>query len=301
MFPRVTSFQRSLSFLGMGFPPSIGTCSAPVYNAVIHKTFPASPKCPFFILACFPLSFMHHKARPFRRRTLDKQIVIFPFPVVPLQIPNGPHHISSWKSLFANRTSSPGLNGGRPMYGQPSQRNASPSAQDPQLPTFPCTVRSVSRSSAVSIATDGGTDAVLLVADWVPLIADAEARGTPLLSDEVEVVVVVVRLEALLSAKGVRSEDSFASAAFRLARSSAARRAARPQVQSLQARRFRPGRGAHSAAENTDRVVVQQGLVRWMGVTGEEGLGKRQMGRGRKGAGEGAYVVRCSAARNLLR
>lgn len=82
-----------------------------------------------------------------------------------------------------NLTSSPGLNAGRPIYGQPSHRKASPSAQLPQLPTFPLTVKSTSaRSSACSLAR-------------------------------------------------------FWSAEARLARSSASSRWARPQVQSLQARR----------------------------------------------------------------
>lgn len=50
-------------------------------------------------------------------------------------------------SLSNSFTSSPGLNGGRPMYGQPSQRNASPREQFPQLPVFPWTVKSTSAIS----------------------------------------------------------------------------------------------------------------------------------------------------------
>ena len=56
----------------------------------------------------------------------------------------------NWISLLSNRTSSPGLNAGRPMYGHPSHLNASPSAQFPQLPTFPCTVKSTSARSSAS-------------------------------------------------------------------------------------------------------------------------------------------------------
>ena len=44
-------------------------------------------------------------------------------------------------------TISPGLNGGRPRYGHPSQRKASPSAQEPHdPPVFPGTVKSISSS-----------------------------------------------------------------------------------------------------------------------------------------------------------
>ena len=58
----------------------------------------------------------------------------------------------SCTSLFNNRTSSPGLKAGIPMYGHPSHRNASPNAQFPQLPTLPCTVKSTSaKSSAPSL------------------------------------------------------------------------------------------------------------------------------------------------------
>ena len=58
--------------------------------------------------------------------------------------------IYNWISLFNSLTSSPGLNAGSPIYGHPSHRKASPSAQFPQLPTLPCTVKSTSssRSSA---------------------------------------------------------------------------------------------------------------------------------------------------------
>jgi hypothetical protein len=89
----------------------------------------------------------------------------------------------SCTSLFTNRTSSPGLNAGSPIYGHPSHLNASPSAQFPHDPTLPCTVKSTSaRSSACNLAR-------------------------------------------------------LASALERLAASSALSRSARPQLQSLQARR----------------------------------------------------------------
>jgi hypothetical protein len=89
----------------------------------------------------------------------------------------------SCTSLFTNLTSSPGLNAGSPMYGQPSHLNASPKAQFPHDPTLPWTVKSTSaRSSACSLAR-------------------------------------------------------LASALERFAASSALSRSARPQLQSLQARR----------------------------------------------------------------
>ena len=132
------------------------------------------------------------------------------------------------------------------MYGHPSQRNASPSAQLPQLPTFPATVRSVSRSSSESIIAAPTVDEVPLG----PPTAEADARGAPLLFDD----------EAASSeCWDLCMEASFSSAAFRFAASSAANRAARPHVQSLQARRLRPGRGAHSAA-----IVCR--LVSWLGI-----------------------------------
>jgi len=53
-------------------------------------------------------------------------------------------------SLFSNLTSSPGVNAGSPIYGHPSQRNASPRAQLPQLPTLPWTVKSTSARSSWS-------------------------------------------------------------------------------------------------------------------------------------------------------
>lgn len=55
-------------------------------------------------------------------------------------------------SLLRRRTSSPGLKAGIPIYGQPSQRNASPRLQFPHDPTLPWTVKSTSaRSSAPSL------------------------------------------------------------------------------------------------------------------------------------------------------
>ena len=57
-------------------------------------------------------------------------------------------------SSLSNRTSSPGLKAGNPIYGHPSHRNASPNAQFPHEPTLPCTVKSTSaRSSAFSFAS----------------------------------------------------------------------------------------------------------------------------------------------------
>lgn len=47
------------------------------------------------------------------------------------------------------------------MYGQPSQRKASPSEQFPQLPTFPWTVKSTSaRSSAPILIVDRALSAL---------------------------------------------------------------------------------------------------------------------------------------------
>lgn len=57
------------------------------------------------------------------------------------------HNHSCTVSLII-RTSSPGLNGGSPMYGHPSHRNASPSEQLPHDPVFPCTVKSTSSFSS---------------------------------------------------------------------------------------------------------------------------------------------------------
>lgn len=53
-------------------------------------------------------------------------------------------------SLFSKRTSSPGLNAGMPMYGQPSHLKASPSEQLPHDPTLPWTVKSISAKSSES-------------------------------------------------------------------------------------------------------------------------------------------------------
>lgn len=59
----------------------------------------------------------------------------------------------SCTSLFRRRTSSPGRKAGMPMYGQPSQRKASPRLQLPHEPTLPWTVKSSSaRSSASSLS-----------------------------------------------------------------------------------------------------------------------------------------------------
>jgi len=60
----------------------------------------------------------------------------------------------SCTSLSNNLTSSPGLNAGSPIYGHPSHLNASPSAQFPQLPTFPFTVKSISSKSSASSLAD---------------------------------------------------------------------------------------------------------------------------------------------------
>ena len=146
----------------------------------------------------------------------------FPVPSPPPNESCAAHSVPS--SPTRSRTSSPGLNAGSPTYGQPSQRNASPSAQLPQLPALPGTVKSVapsSRSAALSLARPGA----------VPL-------------DAVDLAAPVVGL----GAAPVGSAASAASARVRVAASSAARRAARPQVQSLQARRRLPGLGVHSGA-----------------------------------------------------
>lgn len=102
----------------------------------------------------------------------------------------------SWTSLFRSLTSSPGLNAGRPMYGHPSHRKASPRAQLPQLPSFPCTVKSTSAKSPPSN----------------------------------------FMLSSALSAFALLPASS--SSIFR----------AKPQVQSLQARRRFPAFGRHSGA-----------------------------------------------------
>lgn len=118
------------------------------------------------------------------------------------------HPTYNCTSSLISLTSSPGLNAGSPMYGHPSHRNASPKEQFPQLPTFPCTVKSTSASSsAFSFAAEG---AVVEADEW-----------------------------SLFRA---------ASAVVRLVASSASSRAARPQVQSLQARRRLPVFGRHSGA-----------------------------------------------------
>ena len=114
-------------------------------------------------------------------------------------------------SSLISRTSSPGLKAGNPMYGHPSHLNASPNAQLPQLPTFPCTVKSTSASSSdFSFA--------------------AELR-----------------------------EDKAASALARLAASSASIFWARPQVQSLQARRRLPALGRHSGAGGRCQLEIHRG------------------------------------------
>lgn len=133
---------------------------------------------------------------------------------------SSPIHYSCTSS-FINRTSSPGLNAGSPIYGHPSHLKASPSAQLPQLPTLPCTVKSSSiRSSAPSFAVAG---APLEVA-FGPPFALAVAPFLPCSSPSAE------------------------SAACRFARSSASIFAARPHVQSLQALRRLPALGWHSGA-----------------------------------------------------
>lgn len=60
----------------------------------------------------------------------------------------------SWATSFRIWTSWPGLKAGRPIYGHPSHRKASPSAQLPQEPVLPWTVKSnSSKSSDCSIIT----------------------------------------------------------------------------------------------------------------------------------------------------
>lgn len=107
-------------------------------------------------------------------------------------------------SLLSNRTSSPGLKAGMPMYGHPSHLNASPKLQFPQEPTLPLTVKSTSARSS----------------------------------------------ESSFSAASCLSAES------RLAASSAASLSARPQVQSLHARRRLPTRGAHSGARSRSASVT---------------------------------------------
>ena len=125
-------------------------------------------------------------------------LLLYPFPQASIPSLHSHSHFQ-----LSNLTSSPTLKAGNPTYGHPSHRKASPNAQFPQLPTFPCTVKSTSaKSSAASFA-------------------------------------------------------SFSSAAERLAASSAARVAASPHVQSLQARRRFPGRGRHSGAASGERELVR--------------------------------------------
>ena len=163
-----------------------------------------------------------------------------PFRLPPSHL-SPPSQKSSSKSSFLNRTSSPALKGGNPTYGHPSQRNASPSAQDPQLPTLPLTVRSISSWSSVRVA--------VAVPEWlffellmgmVWAVADEEEDACGAMP-----LVVAEEPGGLDDAWRARSASS---AVLRFWASSAARRAARPQVQSLQARRLRPGRGRHSVA-----------------------------------------------------
>ena len=93
-----------------------------------------------------------------------------------------PQSHSSYKSFYRtpssptrNLTSSPGLKAGRPIYGHPSHRKASPNAQFPQLPTLPCTVKSTSASSRSAAENLGRVDVVvcevvlLLLMPFVPL------------------------------------------------------------------------------------------------------------------------------------
>lgn len=60
-------------------------------------------------------------------------------------------------------TSSPGLNAGKPMYGQVEQRKASPREQLLQEPVFPLTVKSSSlRSSVFSLKASESLESALL-------------------------------------------------------------------------------------------------------------------------------------------
>lgn len=63
--------------------------------------------------------------------------------------------IYNWATSFKIWTSCPGLKAGRPRYGQPAQRKASPRAQLPQEPVvLPSTVKSNSvKSSDCSLST----------------------------------------------------------------------------------------------------------------------------------------------------
>jgi hypothetical protein len=90
----------------------------------------------------------------------------------------------NWISLFIKRTSSPGLKAGSPMYGHPSHLKASPSAQFPQLPTLPWTVKSTSvRSSAPSFNVSSAWSAVARFAassassfSFIPQVQSLQAR-----------------------------------------------------------------------------------------------------------------------------
>lgn len=129
-------------------------------------------------------------------------------------------------SSSCNLTTSPFLNAGKPMYGHPSQRKASPNAQLPQLPTFPFTVKSTSaRSPAFNFAR-------------------------------------------------------FWSAAERLAASSASSRCARPQVQSLQARRRLPVGGRQDGADEHVRSLQGFGQIQRLKRGGGEDLEKRTWNNG---------------------
>jgi hypothetical protein len=96
-------------------------------------------------------------ANPFPR--IHQSIHLYAFKITPTPIPvpsmGTPATVAVYNctSLFSNLTSSPGLNAGMPIYGQPSHRNASPKLQFPQLPTFPWTVKSTSARSSESSFT----------------------------------------------------------------------------------------------------------------------------------------------------
>ena len=93
------------------------------------------------------------------------------------------------------------------------------------------------------------------------------------------VVVVVVEEPAGGGLDNGWRARSFSSAVLRRWVSSAARRAARPQVQSLQARRLRPGRGRHSVARGEGGGML--GIVWiWWGGGGGGWIGGKEGGEG---------------------
>ena len=190
-----------------------------IRNHAINATIRAASNRQRSMPCCLPMPFISSRLHCLLELSVPH---CQPLPLLLNRPTKAPHNVPS--SPSRSRTSSPGLNAGSPTYGQPSQRKASPSAQLPQLPTLPRTVKSISpslRSAALSLATPG--------APFAAVDCGAEALGPE---------------SVLVGRPAARA----ASARARVAASSAARRVARPQVQSLQARRRLPGLGLHSGA-----------------------------------------------------